>query len=31
VYSLKSDSAPGKLVYKGKQGVELKGVAQPAP
>ena len=29
VYSLKSASAPGKLVYKGKQGVELKGVAQP--
>jgi hypothetical protein len=30
VYSLKSASAPGKLVYKGKQGLELKGVAQPA-
>jgi hypothetical protein len=30
VYSLKSESAPGKLLYKGKQGVELKGVAQPA-
>jgi hypothetical protein len=30
VYSLKTASAPGKLVYKGKQGVELKGVAQPA-
>lgn len=30
VYSLKTDSAPGKLVYKGKQGVELKDVA-PAP
>jgi len=30
LYSLKTESAPGKLVYKGKQGVELKGVAQPA-
>jgi hypothetical protein len=30
VYSLKTESAPGKLLYKGKQGVELKGVAQPA-
>ena len=30
VYSLKSPSVPGKLVYKGKQGVELKGVAKPA-
>ena len=30
VYSLKTASAPGKLVYKGKQGVELKGVVQPA-
>jgi len=30
VYSLKRESAPGKLVYKGKQGVELKGVTQPA-
>ncbi|MGH7340993.1 MAG: hypothetical protein ACREKH_10930 [Candidatus Rokuibacteriota bacterium] len=30
VYSLKTESAPGKLVYKGKQGIELKGVAQPA-
>ena len=30
VYSVKNESAPGKLVYKGKQGVELKGVAQPA-
>jgi hypothetical protein len=30
VYSLKKESAPGKLTYKGKQGVELKGVAQPA-
>lgn len=30
VYSVKTEAAPGKLVYKGKQGVELKGVAQPA-
>ena len=30
VYSLKTETAPGKLIYKGKQGVELKGVAQPA-
>ena len=30
LYSVKTESAPGKLVYKGKQGVELKGVAQPA-
>jgi hypothetical protein len=30
VYSLKTESAPGRLVYKGKQGIELKGVAQPA-
>jgi hypothetical protein len=30
VFSLKSPSAPGKLVYKGKQGVELKDVAKPA-
>jgi hypothetical protein len=29
VYSLKTESAPGKLVYKGKQGVELKDVAHP--
>jgi hypothetical protein len=30
LYSLKKESAPGKLTYKGKQGVDLKGIAQPA-
>lgn len=30
LYSLKKESAPGKLTYKGKQGVDLKGIAEPA-
>jgi hypothetical protein len=30
VYSLKKESAPGKLTYKGKQGIDLGGIAQPA-
>jgi hypothetical protein len=30
VFSVKTDGAPGKLAYKGKQSIDLKGVATPA-
>lgn len=30
IYSLKTEDAPGKLTYKGKPGVDLKTIAQPA-